>query len=675
MRLLLSLKVSLKVPLHFVTERAASANSRLFAVSFVLSFGLSLTLASTVVYGNDWLYYGGDQGGKHFSQATQINRENVADLNTAWVFRSQDVATYGAEMAQTSTQSTPILLPPEAGSALVYCTPFNRVIALDPGNGQQRWEFDPQIDRRGDRPFRCRGVSYAVQADTAPQQACRHRLYLATHDRRLWVIDARNGKPCEDFGDRGSVLLYGAGAHEPGDVSNSSAPVVANGTVVVGSTVIDFVRSTTPRGVVAAFDSRTGAPRWQFDPLSGNPGSGSANVWAPMSVDPELGLIYLPTSAASPDYYGVDRPGDGLYANSVVALDLDTGAVRWHFQHVRHDLWDYDTPAQPILFEWRRQGASIPALAQLTKQGFIFVFNRLTGEPLWEITEQPVPPSQIHGELTARTQPKPIAPPPLLDTFLMPDDAWGLTPWDKGDCRRQISELHNLGLFTPTSEELTLMFPGSLGGPNWGGGAMLGNSGVLLTNVNNVAFTGRLIPTPQDIDPATKKRDHPAAGHRMQVTMAGTPYNIEIGSLQSPLGIPCNAPPWGKLVAVDLRAGTVLWEVPLGSVHEMGPINAPFHINWGTPNLGGGIATAGGLFFIGATMDRQIRAFNSGNGDTLWQFTLPVDATATPMTYTYEGRQYVVINAGGHHMFNRGYGDYLYAFALPQSLLKKPQGN
>jgi quinoprotein glucose dehydrogenase len=612
-----------------------------------------------------WLHYGGDQGGRHYSEAAQIDRNNVDELAVAWVFRSGDMDRYGEQMEKTSTQSTPILLPDAAGQSLVYCTPFNQVIALDPADGSRRWSFDPNIDRGGDRPFRCRGVSYAEEPRAGAGDTCRHRLYMSTHDRSLWAIDATTGKPCDGFGDGGRVLLYGKEGLVPGEVSNSSAPVVADGIVVTGSTVIDFVRATTPRGTVMAFDAFSGRPLWQFDPLIGRPDSGSANVWAPISVDVENRLLYLPTSAASPDYYGVGRPGDGLYANSVVALDLHSGEVRWHFQHVRHDLWDYDTPAQPILFEWRKNGEVIPALAQLTKQGFVFVFNRLTGAPLWEITEQPVPPSQIPGEQSAPTQPKPIAPPQLLNPFLMPQDAWGLTPWDRGDCARQLAELQNLGLFTPNSEQLTLMFPGSLGGPNWGGGALLGESGMLLVNVNNVAFTGQLIPTADNSSPGSDKQDHPAAGHRMRVTMKGTPYDIEIGSLQSPLGIPCSPPPWGKLVAVDLIKGTIAWETALGSVHEMGPITAPFHIEWGTPNLGGGIATAGGLFFIGATMDRQIRAFDVSNGETLWQYTLPVDATATPMTYLYKGKQYLVINAGGHHMFGREVGDYLYAFALP----------
>jgi quinoprotein glucose dehydrogenase len=630
------------------------------------TLGLWAWMSAVGATDSQWLYYGGDPGGRHYSSAQQIHRDNVDELAVAWVHRSGDVERYGQEMARTSTQSTPVLLPLPAGESLVYCTPFNRVIALDPGTGEQRWEFDPQIDRGGDRPFRCRGVSYAEEPGAGPGDPCRHRLYMGTHDRKLWAIDATDGKPCASFGTGGQITLYGAEGYVPGDVSNSSAPIVADGVVVVGSTVIDFARAETPRGTVRAFDSFTGKPLWQFDPLLGHAHSGSANVWAPMSVDVNNKLLYLPTSAASPDYYGVERPGDNLYANSVVALELHSGALRWHFQHVRHDLWDYDTPAQPILFDWTRDGAIVPALAQLTKQGFVFVFNRLTGEPLWEITEQPVPPSAIPGERAAPTQPKPIAPPPLLDSFLMPRDAWGLTFWDRGNCARQLAELSNLGLFTPNSEKLSLMYPGSLGGPNWGGGALVGDSGLLLVNINNVAFTGQLLPIDDDSTPTAPGSDHPAAGHRMRVTMEGTPYTIEIGSLQSPLGIPCNPPPWGKLVAVDLYRGTIAWERALGSVHEMGPVTAPFHINWGTPNLGGGIATAGGVFFIGATMDRQIRAFDTSSGDTLWRHTLPVDATATPMTYEYHGRQYVVINAGGHHMFARGYGDYLYAFALPR---------
>ncbi|GAA5314939.1 MAG: glucose/quinate/shikimate family membrane-bound PQQ-dependent dehydrogenase [Candidatus Pelagadaptatus aseana] len=616
-----------------------------------------------------WQHYGGDEGGKHYSSAGQITRANVDQLEVAWEFRSGDQETHADLMHQTSAQATPLLLPEAAGESLVYCTPFNRIIALDPGSGEQRWSFDPKIDTGGDRTFRCRGLSYYEETRVPAGEACRHRLFTSTHDRQLIAVDALTGNTCSGFGNNGRIALYGS--EEPaGHVANSSAPVAANGVVVTGSTIIDFAYSKTPRGTVLAFDTLDGSAVWQWDPLgdpeteAGHKESGSANVWAPISVDTDNNLVFLPTSAPSPDYYGGNRDGNNNHANSVVALNLTSGELVWSFQHVRHDLWDYDTPAQPILFDWNKDGETIPALAQLTKQSYVFILNRLTGESLWEITEHPVPPSQIPGEQAAATQPKPIAPPQLLDPFLMPQHAWGLTPWDRNHCAKQLAALDNLGVFTPLSEKLTLLFPGSLGGPNWGGGALLADQDTLLVNVNNMPFTARLIATGDSEQGG--ERDHPTAGERMRLKMNGTPYDVDLGALVSPLGIPCNEPPWGKLVAVSLTGGKILWEKPLGSVHEMGPIKAPFHIDWGTPNLGGGIATAGGLFFIGATMDRQIRAFDVTTGDVLWRHTLPIDATATPMTYVYKGKQYVVINAGGHAMFNRGQSDYLMAFALPE---------
>ena len=626
---------------------------------------IALLLCASPSWSEGWPYYGGDPGGRHYSSAQQINRTTVDQLEVAWVHRSGDAARADELLRNSSGQATPILLPQAAGESLVYCTPFSEVIALDPGNGERRWSHDPKVDTDSLRPFRCRGVAYYEETRVTEGSACRHRIFANTYDRRLIALDALTGKPCADFGEAGEVGQFGQ-ARAAYHISNSSPPVVAGGLVINGSAIIDFRLAEAPAGTVQAFDSLSGELRWSFDPLEGQSGSGAANVWAPISVDEALGLAYLPTSTPSPDYYGVNRPENTRYANSVVAVELATGKVRWHFQHVRHDLWDYDTPAQPILFEWEKNGEKIPALAQPTKQGFVFVLDRRSGESLWEITEQPVPPSQIPGERTAPTQPKPIAPPPLLDTFLMPEQAWGLTPWDKADCAQQLADLDSLGLFTPLSEKLTLMLPGSLGGANWGGGAIVPGSGILVLNVNTAPFVGRLIPN-EKVSAEVDGKDHPTAGQRFLVPMKGTPYTVEMGSLMSPLGIPCSAPPWGKLVAVDLVGGEILWESPLGSVHDMAPFPVPFHIDWGTPNLGGGIATAGGLFFIGSTMDRQFRAFDLSSGETLWRYTLPVDATATPMTYTYKGRQYLVINAGGHFMFNREAGDYLYAFALPET--------
>jgi quinoprotein glucose dehydrogenase len=605
----------------------------------------------------------GDPLSWHNSPAAQVTPENVAGLQPLWTHRNGDMAAPEGRPAAVSAQSTPILLPTAAGQHLVYCTPFNRVIALDPRTGLERWSYDPAVRRSSDRPYRCRGVAYAEVPQVAADAACRHRIYTATGDRRLIALDARDGKPCPAFGSGGVVTLAEHERYGLEEVGSSSPPVVANGVVVVGSSVIDFAYAEAPRGLVAAFDAATGAPRWTFDPLQGIAGTGAGNAWAPLAVDAERDLVFLPTGAPSPDYYGALRPGRNGHANSVVALRLSSGEVAWSFQLVHHDLWDYDTPAQPVLIDWPDgHGGRIPALVQVTKQGFVFLLDRRTGEPLLPVQERAVPASTIPGEHAWPTQPFPAPSLQLLPTRLGPGDAWGLTPWDRGRCRDALASLRNDGIFTPLAEQPTLLFPGSLGGANWGGGAYSPRTQRLIVNVNAAPFVAQLLRGAV----AVTGQDHPVAGQKtMFVTMQGTPYTVAVGPLLSPLGIPCTAPPWGKLVAVDLSRGDVAWEVPLGSVHDMGPFPLPWHIDWGTPNLGGGLVTDGGVFFIAATMDRQFRAFDVRNGQQLWTYTLPVDATATPMSYLLDGRQYVVLNAGGHAMYNRGTGDYLIAFALP----------
>jgi len=607
----------------------------------------------------------GDPFGWHHSASSQITPDNVVRLAPAWTHRNGDMAAERGSPSSVSAQSTPILLPREAGEHLVYCTPFNRVIALDPRSGRERWVYDPQVPRTSERPYRCRGVAYAEVPQVDAAVACRHRIYTVTVDRRLIALDARDGKPCKGFGNRGEVTLVEHDRYGLEKVSSSSPPVVANGVVVVGSSIIDFAFAEAPRGAIAAYDADTGAPRWTFDPLAGVAGTGAGNAWAPLAVDAGSDLVFVPTSAPSPDYYGGLRPGRNDHANSVVALRLSTGEVAWSFQLVHHDLWDYDTPAQPVLFDWRgRDGRRAPALAQVSKQGFVFILDRRDGQPLFPVQERPVPASTIPGETAWPTQRFPTLPPPLLPTRLTPDDAWGLTFWDRNRCRDAIAGLHNEGIFTPLAERPTLLFPGSLGGANWGGGAYFPERQWLIVNVNAAPFVAQLIRGAV----AATGQDHPVAGQKtMYVTMQGTPYTLAVGPLLSPLGIPCTAPPWGKLVAVDLAQGSIAWEAPLGSVHEMGPFPLPWHIDWGTPNLGGGLVTDGGVFFIAATMDRQFRAFDVRDGRQLWAYTLPVDATATPMSYTLHGRQYVLINAGGHAMYNRGTGDYLVAFALPET--------
>ncbi len=606
---------------------------------------------------------GGDASGQHHSSAAQITPANVATLKPAWTFSSGDQAREpAANMKQSSGQATPLLLPAEAGEHLVACTPFSRVIALDPATGAQRWDFDPEAERGGKRGYRCRGVSYWRVPGPEDAQACRHRLYIAVHDRRLIAIDARDGKPCAGFGERGTVVLPDHGKHKPGEVTSSSPPAVANGVVVVGSSVVDFEYAEAPRGVVYAFDAVTGAPRWRFDPLAGVSGTGGANVWAPISIDAGRDLVFMPTSSPSPDYYGVNRKGGDGDANSVVALQLSTGKEVWSFATSHHDLWDYDLPAQPILIDWPApNGDKVPALAQLTKQGFTFVLDRRSGKPLFDVVEKPVPASTIPGEQSSSTQPFPTRPPQLVNSALRPEDAWGFTFWDRGKCRDQIAALNNQGLYTPPSEQRTLLLPGSLGGANWGGGAWLAAENLLIVNVNTTPFYGQLVKA----QGTASGDDHITAGSAFTTVMQGTGYSMVQDVVKSPLGVPCVAPPWGRLVALDLASGTLRWEVPLGSIHEMGPVTVPVRIDWGTPNLGGGLVTDGGVFFIGATMDRLFRAFDARSGNELWSFELPVDATATPMSYVYKGRQYVVVNAGGHNMFNRPSGDYFHAFALP----------
>ncbi|WP_373098014.1 PQQ-binding-like beta-propeller repeat protein, partial [Zhongshania sp.] len=450
--------------------------------SVILLLGACLVTLSGVA--QDWPYYRGDQGGSGFSALEQINSDNVGELEVAWQYRSGEAETFAEQLPRSALETTPILLPEAAGGHLVFCTAFNQVIALNPETGAERWRFDPKISLAGDRPFKCRGVSWWNDTRSNGAQ-CSQRIFTATHDRRLIALDARSGKLCESFGDHGTVKLYTEEeGFVPGDIGSVSPPVVVNGTVVIGSAVVDFVRAHTPRGTVKAFDARSGALRWQFEPIpldakaanadqwpaDAVAASGGANAWAPLSVDEARDLVFIPTGAPSPDYYGALRLGDNRYANSLVVLRGSTGDMVWSFQFVHHDVWDYDTPAQPMLVDLQRDGKTVPAVVQLTKQGFVFVFHRETGEPLFPIIEQAVPQLAVAGEQLSATQPFSPKLPSLLNHDLNTENAWGLTPWDRGACAKKIAGLHNQGLFTALAETPTLMLPGSLGGANWGGG-------------------------------------------------------------------------------------------------------------------------------------------------------------------------------------------------------------
>jgi quinoprotein glucose dehydrogenase len=455
----------------------------------------------------------------------------------------------------------------------------------------------------------------------------------------------------------------------------SSPPVVIGDLVVVGSAIGDNRAVTLERGIVRAFDARNGALRWQWDPVprqrtdpayrTWENGSarrtGAANVWAQLSVDAARDLVFVPTSSPSPDYFGGERLGSNSYADSVVALRGSTGELVWHYQIVHHNIWDYDVPAQPSLITVRNGGRDVPAVAQATKMGFLFLLDRETGEPIFPVEERRVPRSDVPGEQSWPTQRFPTKPAPLAPSNVSSDDAWGLTPWDHGQCRDLIERHRNDGAFTPSSLDGTIQYPGVIGGANWGSIAFEPQRRWVVFNMTHMPSLTGLIPRERL---PTAERDLPDDASISE--MEGTPYGLyRVPALVSPLGLPCIKPPWGTLLAVDTATGEVAWEVPLGTVRDLAPV--PLPIRWGTPNLGGPIVTEGGLVFIGATMDNYLRAFDLETGRELWKGRLPAGGQATPMTYRLDdGRQFVVIAAGGHHRLGTDIGDSVVAFALPE---------
>ncbi|MDH3510515.1 MAG: pyrroloquinoline quinone-dependent dehydrogenase [Gammaproteobacteria bacterium] len=640
---------------------------------------LAITPFGASAIAQDWMHYGGDEGGSRFSSLTQINRENVTDLELAWTYRTGAVEANSKLRMFIDFQATPILLPEEAGGHLIVCDPFTKVIALDPGTGEERWTFEPKFSKvpYAGR-FKCRGLAQWRDPDAEADAACATRLFLPLPDLRLLAIDARNGNRCSDFGDNGAVDVKPLiEAMEPAEgvigTQLLSTAVIVSGVVVVTTTSNKFKSASSVNGAIRGFDARNGKLRWTFDPLvrvatdgmEPTPQSvGGANVWTMMSIDSERDLLFLPTASPAPNFWGVHRPGDNRYANSIVALRGSTGEVVWHFQVVHHDIWDRDMSSQPIAVDIRREGETIPAVIQLTKSGMAFVFNRETGESLFPIEERPVPTDGIPNEQVSPTQPFTVKPPPLVRQTLSPDDAWGFTFFDRNFCRKRIASLRHGNMYEPPSLEGTIMYPQVGGGSNWGGGAFDPQRNLLITPVSQIPYFIRLIPR-EDVDPKTAKL--PQAGAPMQFPgyIGGTPYALEQGPLMSPFFAPCTAPPWNMLVAVDMAEGEIKWKVPFGALDKLMPVPVP--LDWGVPSAGGPIITAGGLIFIGATADSRIRAYDIDTGEELWQDMMPTSAMSSPMTYTKNGRQYVVIAAGGHSWYYpAGIDDYLLAYALPE---------
>jgi quinoprotein glucose dehydrogenase len=634
----------------------------------------SLTASSQVSGDTEWPNYGNDAGGMRYSPLSQINRENVQRLKTAWVFHTGDISDGSRDRKRSGFEATPILVD----GTLYFTTPFNRVIALDPETGKQRWAYDPMIDQTldyGDGLVN-RGVATWLDPARSSSLPCRRRIYEATQDARLVSLDATTGKPCLDFGNYGQVNLRDVPGYRAGWYHMTSPPAVIDDLVVIGSAIDDNQRAVMPAGVVRAFDVRTGTLRWSWDPIPDTAvaatekgedkgkdterHTGAANAWSIMSVDLQRDLIFVPTGSASPDYYGGLRPGDNKWANSVVALHARTGEIAWGFQLVHHDLWDYDTASPPLLTTLRHNGDDVPVVIQGTKTGLLYVLNRDTGKPVFPVEERRVPPSDVPGEFASPTQPFPVALPPLAPQKVSADDAWGPTPQDRETCRNWIRGLRNEGIFTPPSLQGTLAVPGNWGGMTWSGYAFDPQYGLLVVNTNNFVAKIKLIPR------ADFWRDEVRKDDGDYTPQAGTPYGIFRRFLQSPSDLPCTAPPWGLLTAVDMTEGKIRWQVPLGSMQDFGGKQLP--IPPGSINMGGPIITAGGLVFIAGTFDPFIRAFDVETGKELWKAQLPDSGHATPMTYRLaaNGKQYVVIAAGGHpKITEESPSDTLVAFTLP----------
>jgi quinoprotein glucose dehydrogenase len=604
-----------------------------------------------------WEYWGGDRGGQRFSPLNQITPGNVGTLVRAWDFRTGDLEVRAPNlMKRTKFETTPLFVE----DSLIFCTPFNEVIALDPGTGAQKWRYDPKIGttRRLANRYVCRGVTYWVD-DRAPEgAACRSRIFTGTNDVRLIALDARTGKPCADFGSGGEIRIdTGLAPESSGDFQITSAPVVGRGVVVVGSSIADSRKVDAPLGTVRAYDARSGEQRWSFDPLLHDGiTAGHANVWAPMSVDEGRGLVFLPTTSPSPDFWGGKRPGNNEHANSVVALRIESGELAWAFQTVHHDVWDYDLPAQPTLARIDTGDGQRDVVIQPTKQGFVFVLDRDTGKPVWPVEERAVPQNGAEGEKLSPTQPFPTHVPPLLSQRISSADTFSLLPGFGGACERLFDRSRNDGLYTPPSTQGAVLYPMTGGGVNWGSAAFDPVNQILYANITHAAHIVTLIPREQ------AKGYDPPPGHDFG-PQEGAPFAMSRALATSPLGLLCNKPPWGETVAVDLKAGKILWHAPVGTSEDLAPLGLA--LQTGTPLLSGVVTTAGGLLFTGA-MDAYLRAFDAKSGRELWLGRLPVPGVANPMTYLWKGEQYVAIGAGGHSEAGTSVGDSVVAFRLPR---------
>lgn len=636
----------------------------------------------------DWQAYGRTEFGDRYSPLDQITPGNISQLEEVWRIRTGDLPTADDPMELTN-ENTPL----KVNGMLYACTAHSRVLALDPDTGAEIWRFDPQIQSptgsfKGFAHMTCRGVSYydeetysksnvgappaeLSEAGKAVASSCPRRLFLPTADARLIAINADTGKVCEDFGVRGAVdLKAGIGPFTPGGYYSTSPAAITRNLVIIGGHVTDNESTDEPSGVIRAFDVHDGRLIWNWD--SGNPDEteplapgklytrNSPNMWSLASVDEKLGLVYLPLGNQMPDQWGGHRtPGAEKFSAGLVALNVNTGKLVWNYQFTHHDLWDMDVGSQPTLLDLKTPEGVKPALIAPTKQGSLYVLDRRDGTPIIPIREVQVPQGAVEGDHTSPTQARSDLN--LLRPALTERDMWGGSPFDQLLCRIQFRSLRYEGQYTPPSVQGSLIYPGNVGVFNWGSVSVDPVRQILFTSPNYMAFVSQLVP--RDKVPTGSKRESETSGVQPNT---GAPYAVIMHPFMSPIGLPCQAPSWGDVAGIDLTSGKVAWLHKNGTSRDNTPVPIGFTV--GVPSMGGSITTAGGVAFLSGTLDQYLRGYDVKDGKQLWQARLPAGGQATPMTYTgKDGRQYVVIVAGGHGSLGTRMGDYIVAYALPKT--------
>ena len=636
--------------------------------------------AQGTVPAGDWPAYGRTQEGTRYSPLTQINEKNVKDLQQAWSFQTGDLKTPN-DPGEITNEVTPI----KVNDTLYLCTAHQILFALDAKTGKQKWKFDPQLKQNPTfQHITCRGVSYhetpaaaATPAGTQPA-LCARRIILPVNDGRLYSLDAATGERCPDFANNGELdLQHKQPDQTPGGYEPTSPPVITDKVIVIAGAVTDNYSTREPSGVIRGFDVNTGELLWAFDPGAKEPnkipGEGehytfnSPNSWAPAVYDAKLDIVYLPMGVSTPDIWGGHRtPEMERYANSLLALNASTGKLVWSYQTVHHDLWDMDLPSQPTLADITdKNGNIVPVVYAPAKTGNIFVLDRRDGKLVVPAPETPVPQGPAKGDRLSPTQPySELTYRPKQN--LSGKDMWGATMFDQLVCRVIFHRLRYEGPFTPPSEQGTLVFPGNLGMFEWGGIAVDTDRQIAIANPMALPFVSKLIPrgpgNPIEPPEGSKGGSGTESGIQPQY---GVPFGVELNPFLSPFGLPCKQPAWGYVSAVDLKTNQVVWKKRIGTVRDSAPVPMPFKL--GMPMLGGPVTTAGNVFFIAATADNYLRAFSTNTGELLWQGRLPAGGQATPMTYEVDGKQYVVISAGGHGSFGTTMGDHIIAYALPDN--------